>query len=354
MVITLTDLDFNSLVLSSDATMQNAIKKLEENIVKLVLVSNDNLELLGTITDGDIRRAILSGHGMNSNLNGFMNSSPISAKEGSTREAMLNLMKEKELLHLPIISKKNKLIGLETLSTLSGTKKYDNAVFLMAGGFGKRLTPLTNQMPKPLLEVGTKPILEEILLSFINSGFHNFYISTHFMADKIRDYFRDGSEWGVSIKYIHEEKPLGTAGALSLLPEEEIDLPLIMMNGDLISNINFSSLLDYHRENKAELTMCISEYALKIPYGVIVKEDDRLIKIDEKPSHKFFINAGIYVINSDILKTVRKDTPIDMPALIEGIISDKESVKVYPIHEYWLDIGQLDDFNKAKLDKKNK
>jgi NDP-sugar pyrophosphorylase family protein len=263
-------------------------------------------------------------------------------------------MKEKELLHLPIISKKNKLIGLETLSTLSGTKKYDNAVFLMAGGFGKRLTPLTNQMPKPLLEVGTKPILEEILVSFINSGFHNFYISTHFMADKIRDYFRDGSEWGVTIKYIHEEKPLGTAGALSLLSDEEIDLPLIMMNGDLISDINFSSLLDYHIKNKAKLTMCISEYALKIPYGVIVKEDDRLIKIDEKPSHKFFINAGIYVINSDILKTVRKDTPIDMPTLIEEIISDKESVKVYPIHEYWLDIGQLDDFDKAKLDKKNK
>ena len=318
------------------------------------MVSNDDLKLLGTITDGDIRRAILSGFEMNSTVKIFMKSNPVSAQEGSTKEEMLALMKEKELLHLPIISKRSQLIGLETLSTLSGIRKHDNTVFLMAGGFGKRLAPLTNQMPKPLLAVGAKPILEEILLSFVNSGFHKFYISTHFMADKIRDYFKNGSEWGVSIKYVHEDEPLGTAGALSLLPEEEIDLPLIMMNGDLISNINFSSLLDYHSENKAKLTMCISEYALKIPYGVIVKEGDSLISIDEKPSHKFFINAGIYVINSDILKRVQKNTSIDMPALIEEIISDKESVKVYPIHEYWRDIGQLDDFNKAKSDKKNK
>ena len=333
--------------------MKSAINNLENGKSRIALVVDDKGKLIGTITDGDIRRAILANLPMDSKLKEFMKDQPVCIDSEKNKDDILRLMREKDILQVPILDKNKKVVGLETLNHLLEGKKIDNPVFIMAGGFGTRLAPLTDETPKPLLKIGSKPILERILLKFIDAGFHKFYISTHFMADKIKEYFNDGSEWNISIKYIHEDKPLGTGGSLGLLPKSEIDLPLVMMNGDLLSEVNFVELLRYHYEKKGMVTICVSQYELQIPYGVVVKDEHKFIKIDEKPSEKFFINAGIYVVDPSIVSGVGGSSYLDMPTLLNEISLKNLPVNIFPIHEYWLDVGQLSDFNKAKEDLKN-
>ena len=223
----------------------------------------------------------------------------------------------------------------------------------MAGGFGMRLQPLTNDIPKPLLKIGNKPILETILHQFIDAGFHNFYISTHYKADMVRKHFSDGKKWNVSIQYVHEDKPLGTAGALGLLTVDFPELPIIMMNGDLLTNVDFGSLLKFHNEQDAIATMCVREYDIQVPYGVVKLSQQKVVSITEKPIQKFFINAGIYVLNSSLLLSVDGESHIDMPNLLEKQIEANEKVNIFPLHEYWLDIGQIEQLEQAKLDSEN-
>jgi len=333
--------------------MESAINNLEIGMNKIAMIIDDEGKLIGTVTDGDIRRAILANLPMDSEIKEFMNDKPTTISSKIDKKSMLKLMRDKDILQLPIVNENQKVVGLETLHHLLESKKLDNPIFLMAGGFGKRLAPLTNESPKPLLKIGSKPILERIIEQFREAGFHNFYISTHFMAEKIKEYFHDGTDWNVSIKYIHEEKPLGTAGSLGLLPKEEIDLPIIMMNGDLLSEVNLIELLRYHNEKKGMVTMCVSEYEFQIPYGVVLKDEHKFIKIDEKPEQKIFINAGIYVVDPSIIHDLVRDSYLDMPSLLNQITEKNLPVNVFPIHEYWLDVGQLGDFNKAKEDLKN-
>ncbi len=341
---------WETCLLDINKTLSDAISKLEVIDQKIILVTkNDNL-LVGTITDGDIRRAILAGIGMSENIEKVANKNPVYVLENTPPAEINKIMKEKEVIQIPICKKNKKVIGLKTFFEESSLNSLKNPVFLMAGGFGKRLTPLTDNIPKPLLKVGSKPILQIILENFIDSGFEDFFISTHFMSQKIKDYFGNGKKWNVSIKYIDEKSPLGTAGALSLLPKKEINMPLIMMNGDLLTNVNFKKLLDNHNKSNSVLTVCISEHQIQIPYGVINKNKSRLVRIEEKPFQKFFINAGIYVLNPDIVKKIGKEKKMDMPSLIQNLIDRKEKVNIFPIHEYWLDIGRISEFQKANED----
>ena len=349
----MSNINWKSSILNYKEDMKSAINNLENGKSRIALVVDDKGKLIGTITDGDIRRAILANLPMDSKLKEFMKDQPVCIDSEKNKDDILRLMREKDILQVPILDKNKKVVGLETLNHLLEGKKIDNPVFIMAGGFGTRLAPLTDETPKPLLKIGSKPILERILLKFIDAGFHKFYISTHFMADKIKEYFNDGSEWNISIKYIHEDKPLGTGGSLGLLPKSEIDLPLVMMNGDLLSEVNFVELLRYHYEKKGMVTICVSQYELQIPYGVVVKDEHKFIKIDEKPSEKFFINAGIYVVDPSIVSGVGGSSYLDMPTLLNEISLKNLPVNIFPIHEYWLDVGQLSDFNKAKEDLKN-
>lgn len=345
-------INWKSSILNKSETMKDAISNLEKGMNRISIIVDDAGKLVGTITDGDIRRAILSNLSMETLVTKFMNKNPIYIDPNFDKESVIKLMGEKDIFQIPVVDENKKILGLETLHNLLEQKKLDNPVFIMAGGFGKRLNPLTNKLPKPLLKIGSKPILERIILKFIDQGFHKFYISTHYMADKIENYFKDGSEWGVSIKYIHEEKPLGTGGALGLLPKSEIKKPLIMMNGDLLSEINLYELLRFHHEKKGTVTMGISQYEFQIPYGVVSRKKEKFIKIEEKPSQKFFVNAGIYVIDPSIVHTQRGNTYLDMPTLLNDIVKKKYTVNVFPIHEYWLDIGQPRDLNRAKEDLK--
>ncbi|MFC2992185.1 nucleotidyltransferase family protein [Halomonas tibetensis] len=337
-------------LVSPATTLGEAIEVLDREALRIALVVDDQQLLRGTLTDGDVRRALLGKQTLEATVEAIMFRHPKVAHRDWSKARMLAWMEEHDLLQLPIVDDDHRLIGLETLHGLLQRPRQDNPVFLMAGGFGKRLRPLTNTCPKPMLRVGDKPILELILEGFVNAGFHRFYISTHYMPEQIRDHFGDGSQWNVSIQYIHEETPLGTGGALGLLPHDEIDKPLFMMNGDLLTNINYLALLAFHEEHSGNATMCVREFEYQVPYGVIEADGHRAKAMVEKPVHTFNVNAGIYVLSPELVKSVDPDTRVDMPTLLEKEILDGQGVNLYPLKEYWLDIGQVDDFQRAQQD----
>ena len=335
-------------LVNSDVTLEQAIEVLDKAALRIALIVDNDEKLLGTLTDGDLRRALLKHLPLDTPVQRVMNPNPRTAGQDWTGSRILALMEDQELLQLPLVDNTGKLVGLANLHDLLNKHRHDNPVFLMAGGFGTRLRPLTNNCPKPMLKVGDKPILEQILMNFVDAGFHRFYISTHYMPEVIRDYFGDGEKWGVSIQYVHEDEPLGTGGALGLLPHDEIDQPMFMMNGDLLTSLNLHSFLEFHESHGSVATMCVREYEHQVPYGVITSEGARIKSMVEKPVHRFFVNAGIYLLSPELVKSVEKGTRIDMPTLLERQIDTGRKVNMFPIHEYWLDIGRMDDFNKAQ------
>lgn len=341
---------WESVLVSPETSLEDAVATLDRVALRIVLIVDGERRLLGTLTDGDVRRSLLKHLPLNIKVSEVMCASPQTVERGWSKERILAIMERYQLLQLPIVDAQRRVVGLETLHGLLHKKQYDNPVFLMAGGFGSRLRPLTQHCPKPLLKVGDKPILELILESFINAGFHRFFVSTHYMPEMIREYFGDGSRWGVNIRYVHEEQPLGTGGALGLLPHDEIDLPIFMMNGDLLTTLNFQNLLEFHLERPGVATMCVREYEQCIPYGVIQSEGHRVLSMVEKPVHRFFINAGIYLLSPELVKSVKPGTHIDMPTLLGQQIADGKDVNMFPVHEYWLDIGRMEDFQRAQSD----
>lgn len=342
--------EWQSVLLSPDVTLEDAIAVLDREALRIVIVTDDQQRLLGTLTDGDVRRALLRHLPLTTPVRDAMHVTPQVAERGWSRERMLSVMEKFQVLQLPVIDGARKVVGLETLHGLLNKRLRNNPVFLMAGGFGTRLHPLTQTCPKPLLKVGEKPILELIMQGFINAGFHRFFISTHYMPEMIRAYFGDGSDWGVTIQYVHESDPLGTGGALGLLPHEEINEPLFVMNGDLLTNLDFQNLLSFHEEHEGVATMCVREYDYQVPYGVIQSEGHRILSMVEKPVQRFFINAGIYLLSPELVKSVAIDTKIDMPTILEGAMSEGGVVNMFPIHEYWLDIGRMEDFHRAQAE----
>jgi len=342
--------DWQNIILKQSDTMQKAIEALNVESLQIALVVNDAYQLVGTITDGDIRRGLIKHYGLDTPVSKFMFTTPTFASTDETQEEILKKMNSVGIMQIPIVDENKHIVGLETLQHLVEKKRFDNPVFLMAGGFGTRLQPLTDHTPKPLLTVGNKPILETILDQFIEAGFHNFYISIHYKAEMLREHFGDGTDWDVTIKYIHEEKPLGTAGALGLLPDDLPDMPILMMNGDLLTKVDFSELLQFHMENGGEATMCVREYDFQVPYGVITANDHKVASIVEKPIHKFFVNVGIYVLNPEILNKVDKNSYLDMPYMLQEHIDGGGQVNIFPVHEYWLDIGQMEHLEQARID----
>lgn len=331
-------------------SVSEAIVVLDRGGQRIALVVDEQRVLLGIITDGDIRRALIKQMTLDIPVTDIMCKTPKTASSDWSRERILATMEEYNLLQIPIIDSCNRIVGLETLHDLLRKRHRDNPVFLIAGGFGTRLYPLTQECPKPLLKIGEKPILELILERFIEAGFHRFYISTHFMPEKIKNHFAEGGRWGVNIQYVHEDHPLGTAGALGLLPHDEIDLPILMMNGDLLTALNFQNLIDFHNEHHALATVCVREYEHRVPFGVLNYEGHQVTSIIEKPIYRSFINAGIYLLSPNIARSVLPGVRIDMPDLLQHHIDKGNKINMFPIHEYWLDIGRIDDFRRAQED----
>ena len=342
--------DWHKAIIKYNETMRTAVEVLNRESLRIVMVIDESERLIGTVTDGDIRRGLIKHMSMDAVITEIMFKDPTVVTVKDSKDVVLDKMKKLDLLQIPIVDRDRKIVGLETIQHLLEKNRYENPVVLMAGGFGKRLQPLTNDTPKPLLKVGTKPILENILDQFIEAGFHNFYISTHYRAEMIREYFGDGVDWNVTIRYIHEDTPLGTAGGLGLLPANLTKLPILMMNGDLLTKIDFEQLLNFHLEEGGDATMCVREYDFQVPYGVVKANRYNVTSIEEKPVHKFFVNAGIYVLSSSILDMIDGVNYLDMPQLLEKKIEDSGQVNMFPVHEYWLNIGQMEQFDQAQQD----
>ena len=342
-----------SALLKSDRTTQEAAELLTANSLRIVLVVDNENRLLGTVTDGDIRRALMTGNTMTAPVMMVMQKDPITMTQGDSRQQALQIMREKDLLHLPVLDSNGVVVGLETVRDLLFATQRPNPVLLMAGGFGRRLYPLTRDVPKPLLPVGEKPILQTILEQLVEGGLSHFFLAVHYHSEQVRAHFGDGSRWGVRIDYLEEREPLGTAGALGSLDRAKVDTPLLMMNGDLLTRLDFGQLLDYHEDHGGLATMCVREYDFQIPYGVVRGDGGQVAEITEKPVQKFFVNAGIYVLEPDILDQCRPKEAADMPDLLRLAMRKGGKVNMFPIHESWLDIGQMEEYQRAQIDADN-
>jgi dTDP-glucose pyrophosphorylase len=337
---------WSEILVPLDNNIRESIRVLDASKAKILLVVDESTRLLGTVTDGDIRRGILKGISLDDHIKKIMNTDPTVAMLDEGRDNILASMQRKGLHHIPLVDAQRRVVGLETLEDLIQPRARENIVVLMAGGLGSRLRPLTDECPKPMLKVGNKPLLETILENFIEYGFRRFYISVNYMADVIKTYFGDGSRWGIEIRYLQEDQRLGTAGALSLLPEKPTET-LLVMNGDLLTKINFKQLLDFHSSHNSLATMCVREYDFQVPYGVVKIDAHRITSIDEKPIQRFFVNAGIYALEPDVLELIHTNAYFDMPTLFEKLVEQKKETAAFPIREYWLDVGQLADYDRA-------
>ena len=333
-------------ILSFKSTLLEAIQKMDRADIKIVLILDEEQKLCGTVTDGDVRRSLLRGASLQDSVTHTMNIYPKAVSQNTSQEERVQLMRKENLLHLPILDSQGRVRYLFILKETHSTSCKDNWIVLMAGGMGKRLLPLTKDTPKPLLQVGNKPILETILRNFVENGYRNFFLSINYKGQMIRDYFGDGSSFGAHIQYLVEDKALGTAGSLSLLNKKPKS-PFIVMNGDLLTKVDFSQMFYFHLKNEAQATICLREYQSSIPFGVVDLEDIQVRAIHEKPIRTHWINAGIYVFNPSVLERIPPKTHLDMTALLKDLLEKKQKVCAFPIREYWMDIGQPKDFVRA-------
>ena len=338
--------------ISKKTTIKEAMVALNKNDIKCLLVIDDQKKLLGTVTDGDIRRGILNGLRLKSHVVKCANTSPITIDEKHKIKNVNEFLKENEIKILPIINNKGKLIDFisyESTKIKIQKEKLKNVnTVIMAGGKGKRLEPFTSILPKPLIPIRNKPIIEHIIERFYESGSSNFFISTNYKASIIKAYFND-KKISYKINFINEEHPLGTAGSLKYI-ENKFTSPFFLTNCDVIAELNYHDLYNFHLKKQYEMTIVASLGEFTIPYGILnLNKKGELRKIEEKPSSSHLVNTGIYVLSPNVIELIPKKKYFDMTDLIKAINSNKGSIGVYPIHEdEWSDVGQWDEFQKTE------
>jgi len=339
--------NFNHFLLDEQATIKQAFETIDEGALKIAIIVNQNKQVIGTISDGDIRRALLKNYTLDDSIENIYFKTPFLANQNDSKQHIIKEAISRQLYQVPVVDKNNYLIDIVDIAKALKTRKRKNKVILMAGGLGTRLHPLTLDTPKPLLKVGDKPILQTIIEKFASCGFEDIILSVNYKADMIKEYFKDGKNLDVNISYIQEEKRLGTAGALSLLKDIPKE-PFFVMNADLLTNIDFENFLDFHMIQKSLATMAVRDQEYQIPYGVVTTQDSKILSIEEKPTYKYFVNAGIYLLSPEVLKYIPKDTFFDMPTLFDTLIKKQKNILSFPIHEYWLDIGRMEELQKAQ------
>ena len=327
-------------------TLAQALEVIERGSAQIALVVDFENRLIGTVTDGDIRRGLLKGETLESPVDRVMRQAFKSLPVSATETEALNLMRREMLRQVPVLDKQGHVINLFLLEELLRPRTRPNTVMLMAGGEGRRLRPFTDDCPKPMLPIGGKPMLEIILERCVEAGFRQFIISVNYLKHRIMDYFGNGSRWNVEIRYVEEARPLGTGGALSLLTEIPVH-PMLVINGDILTRVSFIELMRFHEEHEAAATLCVREHFTEIPYGVVHIEGAEVTVLQEKPTLNHYVNAGIYLLNPDVLKLLSHDEYCDMPQLLERVIKHGKRVSAFPIHEYWLDIGQPETLKRA-------
>ncbi len=344
------------LCIRSTTPIREAIECIDRSgRISLALVIGDCDELLAVLTDGDIRRAILHGVCLEAPVSDLLpikarmpNRAPVTAPVGTPRAVLLDLMRQKSVRQVPLVNRANQVVDIVVLRDLLPETRGDLQAVIMAGGFGKRLRPLTEDVPKPMLPVGGRPLMERIVGQLQQAGVRRVNITTHYKPEKIIEHFGDGAAFGMNISYVVERLPLGTGGALSLMPAP--DSPVLVVNGDVLTGIDFRKMLEYHQEQKADMTVAVNLHTVNIPYGVVDSEDSRITRLREKPEIRFFVNAGIYLLEPRVYRHIPANQRFDMTELIQRLIDNGDTVISFPIREYWLDIGQPNDYQQAQRD----
>ena len=328
---------------------------IDRNAKGIALVVDLDRRLIGTITDGDIRRAILAGVDLDLPAQTLLDRraatahpQPLTARAGTSDAELLRRMNEHGLRHIPLVDEAGRVVDVALLSDLIKGYELPLVAVVMAGGYGRRLRPLTEDVPKPMLPVGDRPLMEHIVTQLRDAGIRQVSITTHYKPEAITQHFGNGERFGVQINYLNEERPLGTAGALGVMrsPKE----PILVVNGDILTRVDFRAMLDHHREHQADMTVGVRQYDLKVPYGVIESDGPRVRRVREKPIYNFLTNAGIYLLEPAVVRHIPDGQRLDMTDLIQRMVEEGRTVVSFPIVEYWLDIGQHVDYEQAQED----
>ncbi len=332
-----------------DATLQQALTVLDQGAMQIALVVDDACHLAGTLTDGDARRALLRGLSMDIPVSEVMNPNPITGLLAEGRDIWQRTMQRHSLRHLPLLDASGCVAELVRYELPSEPER-NTPVIIMAGGLGARLRPLTNDIPKPLLKVGSRPVLETIVENFAEQGFQHITLCINYKGDMIREHFGDGGRWGVQIDYVEEPDRMGTAGALTLLPKRPSE-PFIVMNGDLLTKVDFVRLLDFHRKQQFAATVAMREYSHQVPYAVLEIDDAyKVQRMVEKPIERRYVSAGIYVLDPKTVEHIPNGEFYDMPSLFNALMDQGSTVGSFPLRDYWIDIGRMEDLERASAE----
>jgi dTDP-glucose pyrophosphorylase len=334
--------DWRKALLTVGATLKQAFRNLDESALQIILVVSPDGTLIGTLTDGDIRRGLLRGSDLESSVDPLISRDPMVVPEELSRDVVLQLMRMNKIHQLPVVDGMRRVVGLHVWDDLQAPRHRPNAMVIMAGGLGTRLRPYTEACPKPLLPVGGKPMLEHIIERAKGEGFRHFILAVNYLGHMIRDHFGDGSNWDIQIDYLNEQAPLGTAGAISLLDPHPV-VPFLVSNGD----IRYGELLDFHVRHEAVATMAVRQYEWQHPFGVVRTNGVDIIGLEEKPIARTQVNAGIYVLDPAAIDALPAGERCDMPNLFSRLIEREARAIVYPMHEPWLDVGRRDDLERA-------
>ena len=333
------------LIKSEETTFKDVVNAIEHNGIGAVIIVDKVFKILGIVTDGDVRRCVLQS---TFDIASLINNEPDVWPASKSKASGINHLKKMHRNILPIVNEAKEVIDIICLDEIN-FNMIDNYVVLMAGGLGTRLMPLTKELPKPMLPINGKPILERIIEKLMEEGFQNFYISINYLGSKIKEYFGDGSKWDINIQYIEEDKRLGTAGALSKI-KNMLEEPFLVMNGDLITDLNFRDLLEYNIEKNSMATMCVYEQTHQIPFGVVeFNKENTITELKEKPKHKYYINMGIYALHPEACMYIPDDTFFDMPTLFQKLIDEDKTCNIYHFDGIWNDIGRLDEYKAINL-----
>lgn len=340
---------WSSAMLPISSTIQDAIQNLNVSSMQIVLVIDEHGKLLGTVTDGDIRRGLLRGLDLRAGIDQILFRNPLVAPPEMSREMIRHLMRANRLLQMPIVDVHRRVVGLHLWNDIIAQPERDNLMVIMAGGMGTRMRPFTENCPKPMLAVAGKPMLEHIIERAKSEGFRHYFFAVRYLAHVIEDYFGDGSKWNVRISYLHEDAPLGTAGALGLLDPIPTE-PIVVTNGDVLTDVRYGEIVDFHHCHQAVATMAVRLHEWQHPFGVVQTEGVRIIGFEEKPIVRTHVNAGIYVLGAEALRLIPSGKPTDMPDVFESLRLRGERIIAYPMHEVWMDVGRPDDLIKVRND----
>lgn len=340
---------WRAAILPPTALLANAIETLNETAIKIVLCADSDGRLLGTVTDGDIRRGLINGLTTEIKIIDVANKSPLVLPQSAGKQIALEIMKANNILQIPVVDENSRIVGLHLWSEIDSSERHNHSMVIMAGGKGTRLRPLTEDCPKPMLSVAGKPMLQHIIERAQSQGFQFFILSINYLGQKIRDYFGTGSDFGVHISYIEESEPLGTAGALSLLSPRP-DSTFVVTNGDVLTDIDYRQLIEFHQAHTASGVMAVRQYEWVNPYGVVEMQGVDITGFTEKPMVHSHINAGVYALSPSALDHLKSHTHCDMPTLFDRIRTSGMRTVAYPMHEPWLDIGRPDDLAIANED----